>query len=327
MRSIALPGVPDTDAQLSVVGFGCSALLGRASRRESLLALNTAFDAGITFYDTARSYGYGAAEGLLGGFLAAAGSSRREKIILSTKFGILPVARNWKSMVKPVARAAVRLVPSLRQAAQRHAAGQFNTNQFSLTNLQSSLETSLRQLRTEYVDMLFLHEAPASVLAQDDLLEALGKLVEQGKVRRAGISAEHAVIETAFAKPHAPLTVAQFAMNLSNLGFAERTVQEKSMLLVANHPFGGSTGVEGSRERIAKLAASKKLSAEIREKLTLDDPQLLPELVLNAVITGTGISAVVPAMMTPAHIHSNIRAVESCRFTAEELGQIRGALA
>ena len=70
---------------MSVLGFGCAALMGRASRGESLKALGTALDAGITFFDTARSYGYGASEGLLGQFL----QGRRDKVILCTKFGIL----------------------------------------------------------------------------------------------------------------------------------------------------------------------------------------------------------------------------------------------
>lgn len=56
--------------RVSVLGLGCAAMLGRAGRRDSLAALGAAYDAGITFYDTARSYGYGACEGLLGEFFA-----------------------------------------------------------------------------------------------------------------------------------------------------------------------------------------------------------------------------------------------------------------
>ena len=324
MRSVAFPGTPNSaDVRLSVLGFGCAALMGRASRRESLLALSTAFDAGITFYDTARSYGYGASEGLLGRFL----EGKRDKGILCTKFGILPVARNWKQMVKPVARAAVRLVPSLRQAAQRQAAGQFNTNQFTLTTLQTSLETSLRQLRTEYVDMLLMHQAPASVLAQQDLLDALSRLVEQGKVRAVGISSEPPVIEQTLAERPAPITTAQFAVNLSSIGFTEVTARQEGLFLVANHPFGGPTGVSGSKDKIATLASSDQISAALREKLALDDPQLLPEVIFNTILDGTGISAVIPAMLQPAHIRANIRAVEQCRFTSAELAEIRAALA
>lgn len=324
MRYTALPGAPHpNDTRLSVLGFGCSAVLGRSSRGESIKALNTALDAGITFFDNARSYGYGASEGLLGQFL----QGRRDKVILCTKFGILPVARNWKQMMKPVARAAVRLVPSLRQAAQRQAAKQFNANQFSLATLQSSLETSLRQLRTDYVDMLLMHEPPASVLQQDDLLEALGRLVEQGKVRMAGLSADIPVVEQTFADRPPALTVAEFPLNLSNIAFTTQTARQEGMLLVANHPFGGPAGVAASRERIAKLARSAKLSAGLREKMADGDPQLLPELVFNTILDGTGISAVIPAMMQPAHIRANVQAVESCRFSSEDLAEIRAALA
>jgi aryl-alcohol dehydrogenase-like predicted oxidoreductase len=323
MRYIALPGASSAnDTRLSVLGFGCAALLGRASRNDSIKALNAAFDSGITFFDTARSYGYGASEGLLGKFL----HGRRDKVILCTKFGILPVARNWKQMVKPVARAAVRLVPSLRQAAQRQASNQFNANQFSLSTLQSSLETSLRQLRTDYVDMLLMHEPSASVLEQQDLLEALAALVTQGKVRMAGVSADPTVVEQAFAQHPAALTTAQFPLNLSNIAFTTQTAQQKNFFLVANHPFGGPTGVAGTRERIAQLAVSPQISAEIRAKLTLDDPQLLPEVVFNTILSDTGIAAVIPAMMQPAHIEANVLAIENCRFTPVELAEIRTAL-
>jgi aryl-alcohol dehydrogenase-like predicted oxidoreductase len=323
MRSIAFPGSTEpNETRVSVLGFGCAALLGRASRNESLTALNTAFDAGITFFDNARSYGYGASEGLLGQFL----QGRRDKVILCTKFGILPVARNWKQLVKPVARAAIRLVPSLRQAAQRQAANQFNANQFSLATLQSSLETSLRQLRTDYVDMLLMHEPPPSVLEQEDLLEALARLVEQGKVRMAGIAGERPVILKMFEERPAAVKAAQFAVNLETIGITEQTAKQSGLFMVANHPFGGPTGVAGSRERIAALAKSKKLSAGLREKLKNDDPQLLPEVVFNTILGGTGISAVIPAMLQPAHIHANIRAVEECRFTSAELAEIRAAL-
>ena len=323
MRSIAFPGAtnPEQD-RLSVLGFGCAALLGRASRNESLKALHSAFESGITFYDNARSYGYGASEGLLGQFL----QGKRDKVILCTKFGILPVARNWKQMVKPVARAAIRLVPSLRQAAQRQAANQFNANQFTLSTLQSSLETSLRQLRTEYVDMLLMHDAPATVLQQQDLLESLGRLVEQGKIRMAGISAELPVMEEVFAQKPSVLCTAQFPLNLSSMAFSAQTAVQKHLFMVANHPFGGAAGVAGTREQIVALSKSSKLSKSVREKLDVNDPQLLPELVFNTILDGTGISAVIPAMIQPAHIRDNILAVEKCRFSSAELAEIRAAL-
>jgi hypothetical protein len=97
-------------------------------------------------------------------------------------------------------------------------------------------------------------------------------------------------------------------------------------MLVANHPFGGSAGAAGGKARLAELRGAETLPRELREKLDPGDPQVLPELVLNCILEGTGVSAVVPAMMQVRHIASNVAAVERCRFSVEELGVMRGLL-
>jgi aryl-alcohol dehydrogenase-like predicted oxidoreductase len=304
-------------AKMSALGFGCAALLGRASRKDSLTALGAAVDAGITFFDTARSYGYGGAEGLLGEFFAG----RRQEVVFCTKFGIQPAAHGWKQTIKPLAQAVVKAVPALRGLAKRQAASEFVHGKFDLETLRTSFETSLRELRTDYVDMLILHAAPASVLEQNDLLEAMGRMVEQGKVRVAGISAELPVIEKYFAERPNPLTTAQFALNLSLMDFVAETKKNADLLLVANHPFGGPGGDAGAR--IDALRESTTLPRSLSEKLVKGDPQVLPEVVLNCILNGTGVQAVIPAMMQVPHIQSNLKAVETCRFTTEELQLIR----
>lgn len=319
-------GLPAGAAPMSVLGFGCAALLGRASRSESLTALGAAMDAGITFFDTARSYGYGGSEGLLGEFIAGSSTLRREEIFLCTKFGILPAAQGgWKQKIKPLARAAVKLFPGLRRAAQKQAGTQFIGGQFDVATLASSFETSLRELKTDYVDMLLMHAAPASVLAQDDLLEAMNRLVESGKVRMAGISAELPVISEYFVQRPEALTTAQFALNVLLMDFVAETRKNSDLLLVANHPYGGPGG--NAKARITALAADERLPKTLQEKLDVDDPQVLPEVVLNCILQGTGVSAVIPAMMQVRHIASNVKAVEQCRFTVEELDLLRGSLA
>jgi aryl-alcohol dehydrogenase-like predicted oxidoreductase len=320
MRYVGLTGFP---AKMSVLGFGCAALLGRASRAESLTAVAAAWERGITFFDTARSYGYGGSEGLLGEFLASGG--RREQAVICTKFGILPPAQGgWKQKIKPLARALVKAVPALRKAAQRGAASEFTGGQFDVATLTASFETSLRELRTDYVDMLILHAAPASALRADDLMEALGRLVEAGKVRRAGISAELPVVSEYFAQRQRPLTTAQFALNLSLMDFVAQTRANADLLLVANHPYGGPGG--NAAARIRALRESAALPETLREKLVEGDPQVLPEVVLNCILDGTGVSAVIPAMMQVRHIESNLQAVEQCRFTGSELELLRTAL-
>jgi aryl-alcohol dehydrogenase-like predicted oxidoreductase len=322
MRFIDLAGVKQAGAaRMSVVGFGCSGLLGRASRKESERAVGAALDAGITFFDTARSYGYGQSEGLLGELFAG----RREQVVLCTKFGIVPAQGGWKQKVKPLARAVVKAFPGLRKAAQRQVASEFTAGQFSVATLTSSVETSLRELRTDYVDMLLMHAAPISVLAQDDLLQALGRLVESGKVRMAGISGDLAAISAYFQQRQAALSTAQFALNATNIGFVEETRKNGDLLLVANHPYGGPGG--DAAARIAALRTDERVPVELREKLVEGDPQVLPEVILNCILSETGVSAVVPAMLQVRHIQSNVRAVEACRFTAAELELLRLALA
>jgi aryl-alcohol dehydrogenase-like predicted oxidoreductase len=329
MRYVSLPGGAPN---VSVLGLGCAAMMGSAGRRESVSALNAAYDAGITFFDTARSYGFGACEGLLGQFCAG----RRDRVVLCTKFGVLPARNNWKQTMKPLARGAVKLLPGLRSTARKQAGSLQRSNSFSVGALRRSLEKSLRELRTDYVDILLMHAAPLSVLAQQDLLLELERVVEEGKVRVAGISGEPQVIAATLASRPPILQTAQFACNLGNFGFLEdlthqtqtnRDPTHTPMFLVANHPFAGATGMGETLHGIAALAGDPALPQELRAKLDLADPQLLPEVILNAILAGTGIDAVVPAMMQPRHLQSNCRALEDCRFTHTELGQLRHALA
>ena len=188
------------------LGFGCSALLGRSGRSDSLRALAAAWDEGIRFFDTARSYGYGESEALLGEFL----DGRRDQAVIATKFGILAARESgWKRVAKTVARKVLAAAPSARSVLQKGAASQFNQNQFTIPVLHQSIEESLRKLHTDCVDILFLHGAPASVLEQDDLLEAMGRLVEAGKVKLAGLAAEPDVVELAIHRQTPPLRAMQ----------------------------------------------------------------------------------------------------------------------
>ncbi len=77
-----------TGLKVSEVGFGCWAIggssYGPTDDKESFLALETAWESGVTFYDTADTYGHGHSEKLLSQFLK---NKSREKIILASKAG------------------------------------------------------------------------------------------------------------------------------------------------------------------------------------------------------------------------------------------------
>jgi aryl-alcohol dehydrogenase-like predicted oxidoreductase len=296
--------------------------MGRVGRKQSLRALGEAYDAGITFFDTARSYGYGESEAVVGEFL----QSRRDGVILSTKFGIVPIQqRGWKRTFMPVIRAAVDIVPSVRKLIRRQVKAQFEENQLTTDVLRRSLEESLRKLRTDYIDILFLHSPSITVLAQSDLLEDLEKLVAIGKVRAVGISADPEVITAALRSTNTPLTAMQFPVNLLDLSVMRHitTARSRGLMFIANHPFGGPDRLDKSRKRLGELAASSEVSPELRSKLTSGDDRILSEVILNLILTDTGIQVVIPSMMKVRHLRANIQAIANCRFTREELAWIR----
>jgi aryl-alcohol dehydrogenase-like predicted oxidoreductase len=321
MRTVALG---DGGMRASALGFGCSAVMGRVGRRESVAALGAAYDAGITFYDTARSYGYGESETLVGEFLRG----RRDSVVVSTKFGILPAQTNFlKETVKPLARKVLQMVPSARSAVQRQIEAQFSANNFTVQVLRESVDTSLRKLGTDYVDLLFMHSAPVSVLQQEDLLAEMQKMVGEGKVRRVGISAEPEVVEVALTANLEGLRSFQFPCNLFGLGIAERLKGWGSdVVAVANHPFGGVRRVAESKALLAALAKDDGTAVELREKLLVVDDAVLADVVLNAITDGTGIQVVIPSMMQVGHLRTNVAAMERSRFSSEELGWLRRAM-
>jgi len=311
--------------RVPAIGFGCAALLGRTGKKDSLRALGAAWDEGIRFFDTARSYGYGESEALLGAFL----KGRRDQAVVATKFGILPAPQSgWKRVAKSAARSIVSMVPSARSLVRKAAGTQFSPNQFTIPVLHQSIEESLRMLGTHYVDILFLHSAPSSVLEQQDLLGAMGRLVDQGKVRLAGLSAEPAVVATALERQTEPLRAMQFPCNVFDLLAAFSLVgkNETGMLLAANHPFGGVARVQACRSILRRLSAVPHIDPALKEKLGNIDDQTLAEIVFDCILRDTGIHIVIPSMMRVDHVRANVRAATHSRFTSAEVQMIRDSL-
>lgn len=312
----------NSEITASMLGFGCSALLGRSSRSESLRALHGAWDAGINFYDTARSYGYGESEALLGEFL----HGRRHEAVVATKFGIVPARQQlWKQTAKPFVRALLKVAPGARFAIRRGAATQMQGNQFRVEVLRESVEQSLKKLRTDYVDFLFMHAAPLDALHNQGLLSTMQNLVTEGKVRVAGISADPQVIQASLASQHPPLRAMQFPCNLFDFSALSHLARhrEQGHTFIANHPFGGVERAHATLAAITSLATAETTPAPIREKLQA--PGVLPDAVLNVILHGTGIHVVIPAMMKTHHLQQNVQAVNHSRFSNEELVWLRNA--
>jgi D-threo-aldose 1-dehydrogenase len=191
------------------LGFGTAQLMGRIGRKQSLRLMEAAFDAGIRHFDTAPLYGLGAAEAMVGEFA----KNKHGDIRVATKFGILPPARSaLMGIAKAGARAAVRAVPSLRVKLRRRAEAMTARGSFTPSECRESLCSSVRQLRTESIDLFLMHEVLEEQIT-GELLETLEEAVQRGWIRRYGI-ATAAAEAVAIAQTMRPGTAAQFPSNI-----------------------------------------------------------------------------------------------------------------
>jgi aryl-alcohol dehydrogenase-like predicted oxidoreductase len=311
--------------QTSVLGFGCGSVLGRVGRGPSLRAMHAAWDAGITLFDTARSYGYGDAEQVLGEFLRG----KRDRAIVATKFGI--TAQNpgrLKRAAVPIARALINLkIPGVHSLARRGGAERPQFGDFTREGLRASLETSLRQLRTDYVDILFLHEASSSALCQQDLMGELDALILAGKVRRAGLYASAEVVAEGLLSGPATLSAMQFGANsFDRVATGMGRLNRRSALLIGNHPFGTEQRVAAFTLALRAIASDETVPTALREKLGNPDWQLVLEAILGVALSGMGVHALVFSMMRGDHLRANLRAIEGSCFTASELTELAGRI-
>lgn len=173
------------------LGYGCSSIMGALGRHQSLRLLEAAYDAGIRHFDVAPMYGYGEAESCVGEF-----HTRHDDITLTTKYGIAPPKRGGmlraaRRVVGPV----LQRIPALKRRLARAAgavAAPAEKSPFSADEARASLENSLRALRTSFIDVWLLHEAEASDLTDDGLLNFLHEALAQKKIGSFGVGSDSA---------------------------------------------------------------------------------------------------------------------------------------
>jgi aryl-alcohol dehydrogenase-like predicted oxidoreductase len=172
------------------IGLGCMNLShaygAPPSTEDAERLLLTALDAGVTLFDTAALYGFGANETLVGRVL----KPHRQRIILASKGGMAGV---------DIDGAMTRVIDGRPEAIRRNC------------------EDSLRRLNTEVIDLYYLHRwhklGPTAVPIEDSV-GAMADLVRTGKVRALGLSE---VSATTLRRAHAvhPIAAVQSEYSLT----------------------------------------------------------------------------------------------------------------
>ena len=153
-----------TEQEVSEVGFGLWTVgtnwWGKIDEDKGISLLVKALDLGITFFDTADTYGDGYGEEIL----AKALRRQRHEIIIGTKFGY-----DFYTNV-------------FREGHQERP------QNFTPEFIKFACEQSLRRLGTDYLDLYQLHNPRIDAVEQDEIFDTLEDLVREGKIRYYGVA-------------------------------------------------------------------------------------------------------------------------------------------
>lgn len=162
----------NSEIKVTPIAFGAWAIggwmWGGTEEKAAINAVRTAFDLGITTIDTAAVYGFGKSEKLIGEALKGIG---REKYQILTKYGL-----NWES-----------------SDGEFYFDSEDNDGNpakvykwASKERVKKECEDSLRRLNTDYIDLYQIHW-PDPTTPISETMEAVAELIEEGKVRAAGV--------------------------------------------------------------------------------------------------------------------------------------------
>jgi aryl-alcohol dehydrogenase-like predicted oxidoreductase len=148
------------DFEVSALGLGCMPMAGvgknmygEADEAESIATIHRAIELGVTLFDTAEIYGPLVNEELVGRAIRG----KRDAVVIATKFGF------------------------------RYDENGMTGVDSTPANVQRACEGSLRRLGVETIDLFYQHRVDPNVPIEETV-GAMGRLVEQGKVRRLGLS-------------------------------------------------------------------------------------------------------------------------------------------
>ena len=305
-----------TGLKVSEIGFGAFAIggkgyLGKTSigwygvdDAASIAALETAFDNGINFYDTADVYGNGHSEELIGTVF----QNRRDKIIIASKGGNRTINEKWKK-------------------------------DYSHVWISEAVEQSLRRLRTDYIDVYQMHSPATSEEFREtmDCFECLEKLKAQGKLRYYGISIgpiEHGIKMIESGKGD----VLQVLYNILKRGSEKELLPlsaKNDIGIIARVPLasGFLTGKydanaqfppEDHRSHRMPPEAIKATVEKVKKLrfLTKRGKKTLAQAALQFVLSRPEVSVVIPGAKNPEQVRDNALASDGKLLSEEELKRI-----
>ena len=295
--------------QTSVIGLGCNNFGRRIDLDGTRAVVDEALEQGITFFDTANTYGRGQSEEYLGEVL----QGRRDRVVLATKFGM--------------------------------DMGDGKGPRGSRAYIQQAIEASLRRLRTDVIDVYWYHK-PDGQTPIAETLETLDELVRAGTVRAIGASNfDAAQIQEAdtIARERGltPFTAIQNEYSLLvreaeedalpvcqrlGLGFVPFFPLASGLLTGKYRP--GEAGPQGARLSDRDQVATEEqfaLIGALQEYAGAHDVSLL-DVAIGALLANETVSSVIAGATRPDQVRANAAAAR-WHPSAEDVAALRDVLA
>jgi D-threo-aldose 1-dehydrogenase len=291
-----------TGRKTTRLGFGCSSLMGAMGRKESLAMLDAAFDAGVRHIDVAPMYGFGQAESCVGEFL----SHHRGEVTVTTKYGIPPAKRQGLiSLARSVTRPIVKALPGLKSrfiGIASKATQPVDKASFTASEAKESLHRSLKELRTERIDVWLLHEVEVDDLQDQGLLRMLEDCVATGTIGTFGVGSERARAEALAAAQPAYCPVVQF----------EWSVLDAPVTAIKSFKIHHRSLTHHFRTLKEQLRGDRTTAARWSQEVGVDigEGDVLPSLMLKAALVENPDSLILVSSKDPDHIRHNVAVAE-----------------
>lgn len=318
-----------TGMKVSEIGFGGSRIGGvfadKNSSKQALNVLQQALDSGITFYDTADMYAQGESESLIG----KAFRGHREQVILATKGGYcLPARRNIMKRIKPLVRPIVQALGLKRAKLPVGMSGALSQD-FSPSYLSKALETSLKRLQTDCVDLYQLHSPGPPFLQSSAFgaaLQTLEQLKAQGKLRFYGVATE--VPEDAPFCLSAPgISSLQLGFGLLDLDALEHgtlaAAAARGLGIIARGCFAGGLLKDSLDEAQLKAATPKWQRILALRSLSNRTGRPMLDNALQFCRGTPGVSVTLLGMRLENHLRDNLRYFQAPLLNPEEYLALR----
>lgn len=292
----------NTGIELSRLGFGC-AKLTHTSQYHAIAILEQALILGITHFDVARAYGFGQAERILGRFLRG----KRDRVTVATKVGLQPSA----GLVghPTIVRASKRILapfPKLLNRVKQRAGDMVERGVFAPNAVARSLQTSLRELGTDYVDVLLLHEATLTDVSRQDLLAFLQRQVARGTIRSFGVASNFQRLRPDSSEIPDAYRVQQFNDNAVNRN--AQTVEPRGTRGMITHSV--FEPAEALNKAISARPDCVRRFSQLMD-VELRDPKVVHRLLLQYALASNPDGVILFSTTNPTHLAANIQEAEA----------------